>query len=632
MSIIDEVASGTSGTIGGTTNTAQTWDFLNNQPDQNPFALGTGGEYFRLFTEKLNKIYESLVKEQAGNKGKKSVEVEVIPFSNNTFTELRFSVIAILVKNNITDDKILSYHTLILENTGPKLSPEQRQENGVSYHVNLVTSHAWDEQLRSLLITELKRQYPGYDLISANATAVLSHIDPTNDEQLIAIARNSAIAAYTQIRIAVGDVGDQLDLTKLNNNVRLTLDISVGQHQISDIQGNPRRATILLNLSASSRDHQHQNKHTIAVNGRGNSAQVFQLAGYINPIWAPAVATPTYGYAGQPLQYIPGAPLPSQKLLAELVITSVFSPITTSPAAYLLALANIFKLSEDNTWIQTLLAPRRDTTGGGKVDLTDITALNIPVNAFNDPSGFGGRVDAETLPTYEKKKIYLETIFRQGLAVSIDVPVAEADSWALGIFGFAATGDSSATDVIIHALDVISGGHFSRIYDSSEPIFNNVSKIPLGYYYAADGSKQDIRNIDYIAISNLFANNPQRIHEFTNAFIPRPNVSEFMQLANIEAVINEAVGGNAVITGYAYRVRFSQGFLQAFSKSVAATNVSLDFNPPIPNNVLQNGIYVPAGIDNAVFNPIGQTFRPAYSPNVYSRGYAPAYPGHGYGR
>lgn len=568
----------------------RTWSFHNSNLLGSPVAAGVGGEYLQKFRQTLAEIYKEIVP---------GVEVQMLTLNRQNTPALRFSAIIIACRIPEVSVNHVAFHTLILEATGERLQPVMRNIDNQQVRVNLVTSDAFDEVLRKFAFDAVTETYPGAPVVVAEAMVVPATILPTNKDTIENIARNAAMACFSELSVQTNNFG-QLNLAYMEKDVNFTIDVSFGNHQVTDIIGNAQRASVLIGFNSQKKTAGQQGWGVETINIPDSVSRICELGGFLNPIWAPIAQQNPYGFGyGNNMQQ--QQVLPTQKFAAEFVITSVRTEHATSPAAVLLALSSFLSVVDNDTWIQGFL-PRGGSRDRNQVDITDIGALNITANLAGekDHGDFGSVID--TLPMrsdLREANNYLVSLFQPGVVVSMDCPEVGPSSWYMTPFALAAMGSAENVNRIFDAAMELTNGNFGRHFDVKTPMFRNNQRVPLGFYTI--GEKQfDIRNIDYVAICNQFQTNPQMIHEFSNTFVPRQGVSPARNLAIREGIIMQALNEQATITGYAERVTFSREFVEAFSKAMSDCNLPVSVNTPLNADQLRSGVAAPDFISGSL--------------------------------
>lgn len=586
------------------------WSFHQQNVVNSPVSAGVGGEYFTKLRTAFIEIYKDIAE---------GVEVSILSLNRQNFPALKFSALVVACRMPDVNNSAVAFHTLLLEATGEKLGSVFRQIDNQNISINRVTGDAYDDVLYKTAFDCVQAEYPNCNIYSADAMVIPSHIDAAKKEIVENIARNAALACVSVINQATDNFG-QLNLSYMDRDCRFVIDVAFGNHQVYDVCGNPQRSSVLINYS-SQKKNAGQIGGFDTVNVPDSVARICELSGFVNPIWAPVDPQGGFGFSN----YNPNVPRPTQKFAAEFVITSVRTDYATSPAAVLLAISSCLALVDNDAWIQSFL-PKQSTSyrsGGDKVDITDIGALNITANIGNqtDKGGFGSPVDIASMKgDLSDISKYVVSIFRPGVVISVDCPEAGPQSWYMTPFAAAASGDQNAYNMIYAAAMELTNGQFERFFKHGDAMFTNIVRVPLGHYVVGE-QVQDLRNIDYTAVANLFANNPAAIHEYSNTFVERPGVSAVRNLAIREGILRDALNQQVTIDGYAARVSCSDNFIRAISAAIAECNLPVTVNTPLNADQLRNGTPSPSFVNQSL----------AHNTHTFSSGYSAARPGQTYG-
>lgn len=580
------------------------WNF--HSAGQTGVAAGAGGEYFQSLKDAFQKIAGTVVD---------AYEATVIPFSRQTYSELRFSALAIAVKAKTNPD-LVAHYTLVLEATGDRLNPEFKNiVPGQPIRVNHVTSDAYDSVLVGLVQNAVQANFKNANLLNANAMVVPRGVTLQNPDKIEQIVINALTACVTALQQYNG-VGT-MNLGKLTGNPNFTLNATFGRHTKTDILGNPVRSSVLIDM-ISALPNQSRQANLDVINSEANEVKVFELSGFVQPVWSKEAQTPFYGLVPQQQAQITPAFTP------ELVLTDMSFTREASPSAIILAItAAVATLSDGSNWMQAFM-PRK-TASEAETKLTDITALNITANIGNDQSrqGFGPKLKPEEFIDNPRAAFGLiSTLFEQSLMVSVDCPEAGPQSWYLNLLVQAAFNQGDAYRVLFDAANVLFDGHFADEFKEGDPMFTNVVRIPNGTYVHPDGSIRDLREIDYTAVANTFGAQPEYITDFSNSYVATGQVPVEKLLADREDIIALATHDSATITSYSIRVTLSTQLLSACSRCLAKMRLPIRVNTPMTANTLARGVAVPNYINGSKLtntHSLGGSF------NTASGSAAPAY-------
>lgn len=584
----------------------QTWNFHQASPIGVPVATSGGGEYLNKIREAMAVIFKDVAN---------GLDVKLITLNRHAqaHADLRFSALVVAVRWPDQDQNTIGYHTLILEATGDALGPVNQTLDNYNVMVRRVTGDAFDSTMASMAHQAVSDAFPNKNVYEAAAMVLPRNIQPDNLEVLTNVGRNCLLAGVNAIFNNTPQ-RDNLNLAYMDRECRFTLDITVGQHQVRDVVNNPQRSSVLVAFS-SIKKTAGQYTQLQDVNTPDAAVRVCELSGFVQPIWAPPQDSGAFGFGAQGWASAQQQPQFSQKFVAELVITAFRSEYNVSLAAVLLSFSTALVLSDENRWVMAFLANKSAAARGdtGKVDITDIGALNVTANLANetDKQGFGTPISMETFTSTPETVKYVASLFRPGLVISLDCPEVGDSTWYLQPFALAAQGDKNEYNRIYEAADALTNGKFSQYFQHGTPIHDNVMRVPLGYY-SSGNQTLDVRNIDYTAMCNMWGTtNPSVIHEYANTFVDRPGFHPMRNLSIRENIISETLHQQVEFTGYAARVTLSSEFIQALSQAVRDCNLPTTVNTPLSSDQMRTGVSGPSYINRAVTTGT-QTFSSGY--------------------
>jgi hypothetical protein len=176
---------------------------------------------------------------------------------------------------------------------------------------------------------------------------------------------------------------------------------------------------------------------------------------------------------------------------------------------------------------------------------------------------------------------YLTTIFKPNIIVSMDVPDAGPQTWYSRIFAAGARGNVAALRKIVQAANQLTNGAFPSNYDFNNIFIDTGNRVHLGYYFNKDGQKRDIREIDYVAVANIYGEkDKQKIVDWSDTFT-RTSVDLNIRLAERKKMIEMITDGHCVFTGFGERVTFSGPFLETLVSSIVSAGLHVNLIPPL---------------------------------------------------
>lgn len=535
------------------------------------FSLGNVGGMSRLptsevLTKAMNTLNETYAKDLLLDK---PLEVKVLPVDNMKETALSLSSIVVCVRNTTNPALGVSYHTLLLEGSGDPIPSRVESYNGRQVIIDRVAGDVNDKDYAAVVRQIVSRAFPSQDVRAVSGQVVPRTFNWEDKDALRGLAVNGVLPGLTDLETRDPSFMD-MDLTKFQRDATLAVQVQFNDSDKIDYAGLPVRNTVSVVLSANA--IVKQNAQT--VNNQDRSKKISALGGFIDIVWAPE-AVVNNPYAVQQLA------APQHKFSARFIMTNLENMLRMTIPSQLLALVTALTLSEGTNWYP-YYASRPMGTGGRKTDLRDIGAINIEANVLNEPSGYGTRIDtkAATFTNMELGRLLASTI-RPGLTYSLDVSECGSDTWYNEVFAAAAAGAPGAGEAILDAANYLTGGIFAGHYNSGEsPVILNEDRIHLGYYIGEDGQKHDVREIDYLAVSNLAGDaDKDAPRAFSDTFL-RTDYPLAQRLSERKKIISSLVNGEVVYTGFARRATLTAKFLSALASACKAAGLDARVNSP----------------------------------------------------
>jgi hypothetical protein len=257
----------------------------------------------------------------------------------------------------------------------------------------------------------------------------------------------------------------------------------------------------------------------------------------------------------------------------------------------LLSISTATLIANNDCWVQTF----RETYGRSGFDMKDIGAIGLDVNFSGKGDHQYARIDSKGADFGEDSLYKLvSAAFTPELMYSMDIPETGDLSWVQNVFLEAARGDKASIAAIIESADILTGGNFSAIYEGGNPMTQEVNRIHLGYYIDQDGNKQDIRDLDYLALLNFEGERePTLVADFANTY-DRLEMDTAQRLFRRLAIIRGDLGGTVKLTGYGQRVTFNPNFIVTLAQAIANGGLR-----PNPENIFHRHAATERGNMNA---------------------------------
>jgi hypothetical protein len=502
-------------------------------------------------SEALNKITKAMT-EMITEKADKSFEINLVPIEKEQTPNLSISILILAVRDKQNPLLGVAYHSLLLEASADIRTPKPEMINGQSVEILYTAGDSCNDTLKGVVLGYVQRLFPQDTPRNAGACVVPKDFNVEDKSALHVLIANAIFACTSELEINSKNFED-INIANAKNDSTLSVRTQFAMPQQQDAVGAPLRSDIVLDFTAAPVQSQQTQQQDA-----GREAPIARIGGFLDIFWDPIVAP----------QNLYGIPDPTQqsfqRYAARFVATTMESTELLTIPAQLLALVPVVGLGENNAWVQGF---RPRDFPSGDVDFRDIGAIGIEVNFSNDPSGVGQRIDthADKFKPENLGQLVKATI-RPGLVVSLDVPECGAQTWFNEVFSAAAAGNTQANIAILKAANELTNGNFGKYFDPKGRVATDeYNRIHLGHYTNSRGERADIRDIDYLAVLNCVgAQDPGAIKLWSDSFasthIPLPK-----RLYERKRII-QSICNNAVFTGYARRVTFEVGFINALVK------------------------------------------------------------------
>lgn len=514
--------------------------------------------------EALNKalsVFKEDIKKQIEERKLDPVfEVNLLALDATKGTGVRFSGIIVATTHKEIRDAV-AIHTVVVEGSSDPIMPKIENARGVQYEVQITAGETIDRDYMAEVMKVVEKAYPGFRVINADAQ-VLNRDFEYEDKNLVrSFVQNIILPTTTNLITSTGNF-PELNLGRIERDSTLGVQRSFNEGQTLDYSGNPVRTDIKVTMTS----HTGQKNSNGSLNGQERTRVLGVAGGYIDTVWSDE----------QVNQAMPQLMGPKPKFKARLIMTTLENQAMQTIPSQLLALSASMLLREGNNWFG-YFTPRRLAAGAHRVDKRDVGALNIEGNIGNDPSGFDKMIDTKdaAFDGIALQRLIM-SLFVPGMYFSLRVSDAGADTWYNSVFKAAADGNPNAINAILAGANTLTNGNFQKFYTSgASPVLKNEDRVHMGYYIDANGVKCDLADIDYLAIMNLVGRNDPTVGAAWSNTFYGTNEPLNVRLAARWKMIQDVVGGTAVLTGYGRLVTFTTEFIDALGKAVAATGLTI---------------------------------------------------------
>lgn len=485
---------------------------------------------------------------------------ELIPMDAGTnLTAFSNLLLTMKVQNN--GKQAVAVFAMIVEGSGTRLDTEFLNFGGRQVAIERVASDTIGTLLRNKIMNVVTATHgvKEDDVIEVGAIVVPSEFNPENEQEVHQLVYRVTQAAFTVMDAAFLHQEVPLTIAALTDGLTTSALTTYENCELTNSVGLPVRSDVSVVLRA----HQPVDKNNRTDANSEQTLPLTRVDGYVDLLWSePMMQNLPYGAQPAPQRYVP-----------RFVITALDSEQSAiTLESQLLGLHAAGILTQNRAWMGAL---RNQRFAGGR-DIHDIGAIGLelnpkaPARVITNDGSFGDQQLADLVAL----------AIHDSLQIAIDVAEADENTWVNQLFVEAAEGGNSikgrdARTAIIAAADRLTNGNFGRIWNVNDPItFDNKDRIHLGYYLDEQGHRQDIRNLDYLAVLNLQGEKDINVlyaysRTFDNTEMPAEIRTEE------RGQIIRGIEPSYRLKGYARRVVFNPAFILALAAACDAAGLQI---------------------------------------------------------
>lgn len=553
-------------------------DIFSNTLFAAPMAANQSGEYL----SKLTKLIVAKYDESSRKENFKVIPLEMVEFG------LAASVIVVAYSDAAR--KTVVFHPLLLEATCDSLTPVVSNVRNIKVETILTVEDGYDQQLADICYTVLRKHYQNYNIYETDGEVVSRLFDMENRDQLHRLAMNAGLACATKLDSHASTFSDVSVVEIVAANRQLKAEITYNNKGKTAANGQPIRND--LTVEFSSRQITEREVSQSIHNQANREVKISTVSGYVDLLWAPVENTDAYNPYAQQVQ------TQTQKYGANIVITDIESQAAYTTGSILLALVTAFSVREPTNWIQ-YFRPGASTT---PINLRDVGILNLEANLLREAVPTKINTLAADFTVKDLGGL-VAAMIRPNPVMSLDVSPANSSSWYMSVFAEAAKGVPGAISEIVNAANQLTGNTFTNYFQPGMAMFANTELVHLGYYTDVNGEKKDLREIDYLAVANFMAEKDiEFLRDYSETWT-NAALSPEVRLSMRNKIIRSLAGDTAVITSTAFRVTFSNEFLNALATAVKNCGLTLSVKTPLNASDFSTTRNSASFIGNGTFAP-----------------------------
>lgn len=467
-------------------------------------------------------------------------------------------------------------HTMILESSGPRLMPREIKIAGNSVERIVVPSDVYDGKFVEAVIT-LVRQASGLvdlEVVDAGSSVVPAELGAEDLVRLRRILQNASGACFTRANmISGGALEESFNASWLTSKDRLIARVDYSPLPSETMAGLPRRSDITVELVGQ-----------IAGNDGSQveqSVSLCKLTAFVDLIFKAPEQQGMMGFGS-----LPGfaqAPMPgaTQHYIPRIVVTGVSTELNaTTLETQLMGISLLALLARGNAYLGAFTAMPYNSGG---VDLRDIGAVGFEVNLTGDVNAKPAKIDtkAESFTPMHMQQLLQMAIRTNNIVFSIDVDESGDESWinmalavAAGAAGSAA-GQADATAALVEAAQRLTCNKFGQFFKGDRLAISDDNRIHTGYYDHPNGTRQDLRDLDYLAMLNLLGDRDMRaVMDYAATFDDVQTPVE-IRMERRARILRLALGDSVKVKGFARRITLNPEFIFALAEGLSAAGLTI---------------------------------------------------------
>ena len=526
-----------------------------NSMMRRPVSRRSTGEVVQRFRDSLEKSVEKNMDRNQSS----AFRLEVL--DNNT-NNVPLSSILVCYHQRINGHDKVAVYTLLVEDSGPRLSPQTINLGGKNVEIDTVAGDVFNGYLWGIIVDHINGVFgKDMEVMDGGAMVLPSELDPEDDEHIRRVLFNATSAVVTVMESELNvDPQGIFSVSWINNpGDSLVARLDYNPSQPESATGEPIRSDLRVTLQGSVSSAQ-------PVTGFEQVRDISTVDGFVDLVYTPPQS-----------RQQPGQPAPTQHYHPRFVITRADSQVdAVTMELQLLALSTTTLLSRNLAWAG-VFRPRHGVKG---VDTRDIGAIGFEVPFAGDKPK---RIDTKA-NDFDINKLYqlVSMAVNDSLMYSMDVEEVGELSWIHQAFIAAANGNQDANQLILDSANNLTEGWFAQIFQGGGVAVDDQVRVHTGYYIDEDGRQRDLREIDYLAMLNMVGeSSPELVAKWGETF-DNVNIPLEVRLEERANILKGILGQSMHVKGYARRITFNPAFLMALNEASAKAGLVVR-----PHNLIQ---------------------------------------------
>ncbi len=469
------------------------------------------------------------------------------------------TLIATYVERDSSGQVHVAVYSMVVEASGGKLPSRYINIGNTPVEIEQVPGDTVNKELWDKTILFLRDVFgPQAQYHNAGAMVLPSELQPEDEIHIRNVSYMVTQALFTVMEHEVTGTMEPISVSMVDNGANVSASLDYNPADIENAVGLPLRSNLAVTMRASLSNGAQTSLHEQVLD-------LTRVDGYIDLIYVKPSA-PAWGQPQQTQHYYP-----------RYVITRLDSQVNLiTLELQLLALSSAVLVGRNMAWSSVFL-PRYNV---GEKDLRDIGAIGYEVNLTGDPNAQPARIPTKS-ESFGRRELYnlITAAIVDSVVYSLDVEETGPLAWITQTFIAAANGDQLAYQAIVEAANNLTDGHFGRMWNNGAIAQDDYNRIHLGYYIDHSGKRCDLRDLDYLAMLNLFGDRDmQAFHEWAATF-EDANIPLEIRLEK-RMKIMRALLPDLRLKGYARRITFTADFIATLEAAIQAAGLVVR-----PNNV-----------------------------------------------
>lgn len=554
-----------------------------NSRYQSPVSRYRTNEAVQAFVKALQEEFKLSMSEEY----QQNFNIDVL---DNSTTNMPLSAILITYAVNHERKDHLAVFALAVEGSSLKLNDIQINYGGQQLSIDATAGDVFNAGLRDAIVKYCEGAYGENTIIHRAGEMVLpAELKADDVDHIHRVFHAATTALDTVMSNEVTGTTAVFSAADLTGHV-ITATVLQEPSKVDTATGLPVRSDLAIVVRGQPQGGQNGMLGERIVN-------LTRVDGFVDLVWRePQQLQPYQQYGQMPQQS-------TQRYAPRYVITKADTELDAiTPEMALFSLSSAALMAQRMGWSAAFLQRFGGYRLDGKEDLKDIGAIGYEVNLSGDPNALPAKIDTKS-SSFSRNDLF-DLISRSILdqpMISMDIEETGELTWMHSLFIAAANGSADAYKAIVTAADNLTNGVFGQMWQGGPIAQDDNNRIHLGYYQDGD-EVRDLREIDYLAVLNLFGGKDLDVVKDFAATSDNMSVPMEIRLEKKARILKNLLPG-VKIKGYARRITFHAKFIITLQAAIHQAGLSV--RPE--NMVMEFGTGQRVAYDATAFGVSGQS-------------------------